>query len=130
MPNKVNNTVIDIIVYHNTCMFRLLYLLLYVYMYVFVFLQGASFLAITTTYAQSGSGYVVPSAASKAGVDAMAKSLAAEWGRYGLRFNVIAPGPIETKVGNSYVNIKTCCIIFHSIRMGIQITSNMQRQVF
>lgn len=62
------------------------------------FVQGASFLAITTTYAQSGSGYVVPSTAAKAGVEAMVKSLAAEWGRYGLRFNAIAPGPIETKV--------------------------------
>ena len=45
---------------------------------------------------------MVPSAASKAGVEAITKSLAAEWGRYGLRFNVIAPGPIETKVSFEY----------------------------
>lgn len=38
-----------------------------------------------------------PSAAAKAGVDNMTRSLAAEWGRYGLRFNAIAPGPIETE---------------------------------
>ncbi|CAN0280366.1 unnamed protein product [Lampetra fluviatilis] len=59
--------------------------------------KGAAFLAITTIYAESGSGFVVPSAAAKAGVEAMYKSLAAEWGRYGMRFNVIQPGPIRTK---------------------------------
>jgi len=59
--------------------------------------QGASFLAITTVYTQSGSGFVVPSAAAKAGVEAMTKSLASEWSRYGMRFNCIAPGPIHTK---------------------------------
>ena len=59
---------------------------------------GASFLAITTPYAQTGSGFVVPSAAAKSGVEAMVKSLASEWARYGMRFNIIAPGPIETKV--------------------------------
>ncbi|KAG9276148.1 2,4-dienoyl-CoA reductase, mitochondrial isoform X1 [Astyanax mexicanus] len=59
--------------------------------------KGAAFLAITTIYAESGSGFVVPSASAKAGVDALCKSLAAEWGRYGMRFNVIQPGPIKTK---------------------------------
>ncbi|XP_061571449.1 2,4-dienoyl-CoA reductase, mitochondrial [Cololabis saira] len=59
--------------------------------------RGASFLAITTTYAETGSGFVVPSAAAKAGVEALYKSLAAEWGRYGHRFNIIQPGPIKTK---------------------------------
>ncbi|KAG9342814.1 hypothetical protein JZ751_015686 [Albula glossodonta] len=59
--------------------------------------KGAAFLAITTIYAESGSGFVVPSASAKAGVEAMCKSLAAEWGRYGMRFNVIQPGPIRTK---------------------------------
>nr|XP_057908913.1 2,4-dienoyl-CoA reductase, mitochondrial isoform X2 [Doryrhamphus excisus] len=59
--------------------------------------KGASFLAITTIYAESGSGFVVPSASAKAGVEALYKSLAAEWGRYGLRFNIIQPGPIRTK---------------------------------
>ncbi|KAJ7376673.1 2,4-dienoyl-CoA reductase, mitochondrial [Desmophyllum pertusum] len=59
--------------------------------------KGANFLAITTIYAKSGSGFVVPSAAAKAGVDTMTRSLAAEWGRYGMRFNAIAPGPIKTK---------------------------------
>lgn len=59
--------------------------------------KGASFLAITTIYAESGSGFVVPSASAKAGVEALYKSLAAEWGRYGHRFNIIQPGPIKTK---------------------------------
>ncbi|XP_073728416.1 2,4-dienoyl-CoA reductase [(3E)-enoyl-CoA-producing], mitochondrial [Misgurnus anguillicaudatus] len=59
--------------------------------------KGAAFLAITTIYAESGSGFVVPSAAAKSGVETLCKSLAAEWGRYGMRFNVIQPGPIKTK---------------------------------
>lgn len=59
--------------------------------------KGAVFLQITTTYADTGSAFVVPSAAAKAGVAAMTRSLAAEWGRHGIRFVGIAPGPIETK---------------------------------
>lgn len=59
--------------------------------------KPAAFLNISTTYAKSGSAFVAPSASAKAGVEALTKSLAAEWGRYGLRFNAIAPGPIETK---------------------------------
>lgn len=59
--------------------------------------RGATFLYITTTYASTGSGFVLPSACAKAGVECMIKSLAAEWGRYGFRFVGIAPGPIYTK---------------------------------
>jgi len=59
--------------------------------------KGAAFLAITTVYTASGSGFVAPSAAAKAGVEALHKSLASEWSKYGMRFNCIAPGPIETK---------------------------------
>ncbi|XP_067304324.1 2,4-dienoyl-CoA reductase, mitochondrial [Pseudorasbora parva] len=59
--------------------------------------KGAAFLAITTIYAESGSGFVVPSAAAKSGVETLCTSLAAEWGSYGMRFNVIQPGPIKTK---------------------------------
>jgi NAD(P)-dependent dehydrogenase (short-subunit alcohol dehydrogenase family) len=54
-------------------------------------------LNIITTYAFTGSGYVVPSAVSKAGVLAMTRSLAVEWAKYGMRFNAIAPGPFPTK---------------------------------
>uniref|UniRef100_A0A8D0GH63 2,4-dienoyl-CoA reductase [(3E)-enoyl-CoA-producing], mitochondrial n=1 Tax=Sphenodon punctatus TaxID=8508 RepID=A0A8D0GH63_SPHPU len=59
--------------------------------------KGAAFLAISTIYADSGSGFVSPSASAKAGVEALCKSLASEWGKYGMRFNVIQPGPIKTK---------------------------------
>lgn len=54
-------------------------------------------LNIVTTYASTGSAYVVPSAAAKAGVLAMTRSLAVEWAKYGIRFNAIAPGPFPTK---------------------------------
>ncbi|KAJ7338984.1 hypothetical protein JRQ81_012886 [Phrynocephalus forsythii] len=59
--------------------------------------KGAAFLAITTIYAETGSGFVSPSASAKAGVEALCMSLASEWGKYGMRFNVIQPGPIKTK---------------------------------
>jgi len=57
----------------------------------------ANVLNIVTTYAWTGSGYVVPSATAKAGVLAMTRSLAVEWAKYGQRHNAIAPGPFPTK---------------------------------
>lgn len=97
-----------------------------------VWLTGASFLAITTPYTNYGSGFVVPSAAAKSGVEALTmygqqlcgskltylvlnRSLASEWGRYGMRFNAIAPGPIETKVWVLYCNRVVC---LHSFMLG------------
>jgi len=59
--------------------------------------QKATVLNIVTTYAWTGSAYVVPSATAKAGVLAMTRSLAVEWAKYGIRFNAIAPGPFPTK---------------------------------
>lgn len=55
------------------------------------------FLNIVTTYAWTGSGYVVPSACGKAGVLALTRSLAVEWARYNIRSNAIAPGPFPTQ---------------------------------
>jgi NAD(P)-dependent dehydrogenase (short-subunit alcohol dehydrogenase family) len=54
-------------------------------------------LNISATYAPVGSAYVVPSAVSKAGVEALTRSLAVEWGNRGIRMNAIAPGPIPTQ---------------------------------
>jgi NAD(P)-dependent dehydrogenase (short-subunit alcohol dehydrogenase family) len=53
--------------------------------------------SIVTTYAQSGSAFVLPSAAAKAGVLAMMRSLAVEWAAYGIRLNAVAPGPFPTE---------------------------------
>ena len=59
--------------------------------------EGGVILNIVTTYAWTGSGYVVPSASAKAGVLAMTRSLAVEWAKYGIRTLAIAPGPFPTK---------------------------------
>ena len=59
--------------------------------------KGGVILNIVTTYAYTGSGYVVPSACAKAGVLAMTRSLAVEWAKYGIRTVAIAPGPFPTK---------------------------------
>lgn len=60
---------------------------------------GGNVLNISTTYAaaNSGSGYVVPSACAKAGVLALTTSLAVEWAKYHIRVNAIAPGPFPTE---------------------------------
>lgn len=59
--------------------------------------QPGAFLNIVTTYAWTGSGYVVPSACGKAGVLALTRSLAVEWAKYNIRSNAIAPGPFPTE---------------------------------
>jgi NAD(P)-dependent dehydrogenase (short-subunit alcohol dehydrogenase family) len=59
--------------------------------------EKATVLNIVTTYAWTGSAYVVPSATAKAGVLALTRSLAVEWAKYGMRFNAIAPGPFPTE---------------------------------
>jgi NAD(P)-dependent dehydrogenase (short-subunit alcohol dehydrogenase family) len=59
--------------------------------------ESSTILNIVTTYAFTGSAYVVPSATAKAGVLAMTRSLAVEWAKYGIRSNAIAPGPFPTK---------------------------------
>ena len=59
--------------------------------------QEGQVLSIVTTYAETGSAFVLPSAAAKAGVLAMMRSLAVEWAVYGIRLNSIAPGPFPTE---------------------------------
>jgi len=56
-----------------------------------------SILNIVTTYTETGSSFVIPSACAKAGVYAMTTSLAYEWGSQGIRVNAIAPGPFPTE---------------------------------
>jgi NAD(P)-dependent dehydrogenase (short-subunit alcohol dehydrogenase family) len=59
--------------------------------------RTAVVLNIATTYAETGSAYVVPSAVAKAGVLALTRSLSVEWGGRGIRFVAIAPGAIKTE---------------------------------
>jgi NAD(P)-dependent dehydrogenase (short-subunit alcohol dehydrogenase family) len=56
-----------------------------------------SVLSIVTTWVRTGAPFVVPSAMAKAGIDVMTKSLATEWGRFGIRLNAIAPGIFPTE---------------------------------
>ncbi|HET6467326.1 MAG TPA: SDR family oxidoreductase [Geminicoccaceae bacterium] len=59
--------------------------------------RSGTVLSIVTSYAWTGSAYVLPSAVAKAGVLAMTRSLAVEWGGRGVRLNAIAPGPFPTE---------------------------------
>lgn len=59
--------------------------------------SGGEVLSILTTYANTGSAFVLPSAAAKSGVLAITRSLAVEWATYGIRLNAIAPGPFPTE---------------------------------
>jgi NAD(P)-dependent dehydrogenase (short-subunit alcohol dehydrogenase family) len=58
--------------------------------------RGGTMLNMLATYSWTGSAYVAPSAAAKAGVMALTQSLAVEWAKYGIRMNGIAPGPFPT----------------------------------
>lgn len=59
--------------------------------------KSGSFINISTTYADTGSAFVVPSGVAKAGCNNLVRSLASEWGKYNLRFVGVAPGPIKTE---------------------------------
>lgn len=58
-----------------------------------------SIISISATFHYTGTPLQIHAAAAKAGVDAIAKTLAVEWGPYGIRTNVITPGPIAGTVG-------------------------------
>lgn len=59
--------------------------------------QPGSILNMVTTYTESGSSFVLPSACGKAGVLALTNTLAYEWAEYDIRLNSIAPGPFPTE---------------------------------
>ena len=59
--------------------------------------NDGTILNIATTYALTGSGYVIPSAAAKGGVLTLTRSIAAEWAKYNIRCNAVAPGPFPTE---------------------------------
>ncbi|MBA3766138.1 MAG: SDR family oxidoreductase [Acidobacteria bacterium] len=61
--------------------------------------QRGSILNISATLHYTGTPLQLHVSAAKAGVDALTRNLAVEWGRYGIRVNVIAPGPIEDTEG-------------------------------
>lgn len=63
--------------------------------------KHGSIINIVATYAWTGGPWTVHSASAKAGVIAMAKTLAVEWSPYNIRVNCIAPGPVQTEGASS-----------------------------
>ena len=66
--------------------------------------RSASVISILTTWVWNGSPFTVPSAMSKAGLNAMTQSLAVEWADRGIRLNAIAPGPFPTEGMSARLN--------------------------
>jgi NAD(P)-dependent dehydrogenase (short-subunit alcohol dehydrogenase family) len=58
--------------------------------------RGGTILSVATTSSFTGLAFTVPSAAAKAGIVAMTRSLAVEWGPKGIRLNAVAPGMFPT----------------------------------
>lgn len=57
--------------------------------------QTGTITNIVTTAAFTAGPYTAHNASAKAGVLALTRSLAVEWGQYGIRVNAIAPGPVD-----------------------------------
>ncbi|KAJ3280955.1 hypothetical protein HDU76_009043 [Blyttiomyces sp. JEL0837] len=95
-PNAFKTVVeIDLIGTFNTCKAALPYLKQ---------TRGA-IINVTATLQYAGTPFMVHACAAKAGVDALTKVLAIEWGQFGIRVNGIAPGPIEDTVGMSKLGV-------------------------
>ena len=61
--------------------------------------SGGSIINISATLHYGGTPMQLHVAAAKAGIDAMTRNLAVEWGPLGIRVNAIAPGPIDDTEG-------------------------------
>jgi NAD(P)-dependent dehydrogenase (short-subunit alcohol dehydrogenase family) len=59
--------------------------------------RGGSVISVATTPSFTGLAFTAPSAAAKAGIVAMTRSLAVEWGPKGIRLNAVAPGLFPTE---------------------------------
>ncbi|KAJ3015076.1 hypothetical protein HKX48_004794 [Thoreauomyces humboldtii] len=66
-----------------------------------------SVLSVSATFHYGGSALQAHCAAAKAGVDALTRTLAVEWGQYGIRVNAIAPGPIQETVGLAKLSLES-----------------------
>src|SRR6478672_6881599 len=65
----------------------------------FLCAQGGSVINISATLPYLGTMGQAHASAAKAGVDSLTRTLAVEWGPYGIRVNGIAPGPIDGTEG-------------------------------
>ena len=63
--------------------------------------QSAVIINISATLQYGATWYQVHASAAKSAVDSITRSLALEWGQFGIRVNAIAPGPIEGTAGKS-----------------------------